>query len=116
MAESLPLNLPIVQSPSIASYDFTELSTGLGFETYYAHGTKETTSAVTYQLTPFSTIIWPNQVSKSVTTAGAQASATIDFDTSTFNLPRTAKGTAVVNFVWQGDAASTAEAYISAQI
>jgi len=116
MADTLPLNLPIVTSPAIASYDFTELATGLGFETFYAHGTKETTSAVTYQLTPFSTIIWPNQVSKAVTTGGAQASATVDFDTSAFNLPRTAKGTAVVNFVWQGDAASSCNAYISAQI
>ncbi len=81
----------------IETFDFSDIASGLGFEIYWGIGIRNT-SGLDTQLTPFLPVVRtvaPDAEESQQTGAGT---TTVNFDTSTFNLPRTAKGTAYVNF------------------
>lgn len=97
---NLPLAFPIPTPSAIASYNYTDIATGTGFVTYYC--------AITTDSTGQDEILTP-QVVFSDETNSTWVSPTgnggdpfvkvgdLDFDLSTFNLPQTLKGTAVIN-------------------
>lgn len=90
MAEVLPQNIPILTTNAIATYDYVDLSSGLGFINYKGFTTC-LSGATAYNLGT-STVY-----SYTTTTTDTGGDAVINFDTSPFNLPRTAKGTAYVS-------------------
>jgi len=90
----LPQVIPRGQASSIASYDFIDLASGLGFQVYYAISGGEGQTQ-TYVLSPEqlrSTITYTQRTGAGTTT--------VNFDTSTFNLPRTVKGVAIFSGDW----------------
>ena len=89
MAEVLPLNFPIPSEGAIASYDFLDIATGLGFVRYLGLVGQEGLTK-TYTLSPESL-----HSRITYTDRSGAGTTTISFDTSVFNLPRTAKGTAI---------------------
>ncbi len=77
----------------VASYDFEDVASGLGFKNYWGTTTVDT-AGTNYDLLSF------QMDSGAGVTASVQVgtgTTTINFDTSVFNLPRTAKGTAYIN-------------------
>ena len=76
-------------SPAIASYDFTDIESGLGYVDYFSM-TTDLTSGVEYILSDrveYSTLI--------ATKRTGAGTSTLTFDSSVFNRPKTAKGTAI---------------------
>ena len=77
----------------LASYDFSDIAAGLGFETFW--GTPNVDTGETkYNLLPFVVTSGNNKTS---TNRSGEGTTTINFDSSTFNLPRTAKGIAYIS-------------------
>ena len=90
MAAILPQNIPVLSANAIASYDYIDLSSGLGFINYKGFTTQDS-SGIVYNL-------GTNTVySATIETAATGTQPVHNFDSSTFNLPRTAKGTAYVS-------------------
>jgi len=75
----------------ISSYDFKDIASGIGYEVFYLMVANHGTDGVKYILTPNSAFY--SYTPETVTTSGTAYT----FDSSTFNLPRVVKGTAVVN-------------------
>ena len=111
MAEQLPQIIPKPIPSSIASYDNTDLASGLGYQNFYAVTTELAPSIAKVYLLVDDTSLYSNTTSTSTSTT-----ATLNFDTSAFNIPRTAKGTAIVNFCVRNAVASTTNCFFSAQI
>lgn len=104
MAELVPQNIPILTTNAIASYDFIDLTSGLGFRIFYP-GVAVDTGASRYGLltqTLFSRVL------------ETTSSTTLDFDTSVFNAPGTIKGTAYLQVPFRADNANSV--LITAQI
>jgi hypothetical protein len=85
-------------SPAIASYDFTDIESGLGYVDYFSM-TTDLTSGVEYILSDrveYSTLI--------ATKREGAGTSTLTFDSSVFNRPKTAKGTAIFSCGLAGSA------------
>ncbi len=97
MALPFGTNLFPPRGEFLANFDFTDIATGLGFENFW--GTKIIdTSGTTYHLLPNQLNPRNVSVSGTNTTQTGEGTTTLNFDSSVFNLPRTAKGTAYVTF------------------
>lgn len=83
---------PLPPAP-IASFDFVDVAEGVGTVIYFGI-TSEDQSAVDYHLIPNS-----NAYSATIVTTHTSGAGTteVDFDTGTFNFPRTVKGTCYVS-------------------
>lgn len=90
MADIIPTEIPILTANAIASYDYIDLSSGLGFINYKGF-TTSLSGAVVYNLG--TQTVYSHTIAKTDT----GADPVINFDSSPFNLPRTAKGTAYVS-------------------
>jgi hypothetical protein len=89
------LNIPIPPESAIASYDFFDLATGVGYKEFYAmDGVNDTTNEK--GLITFATI----KANNGSTTAGA--GVTLDFD-MVANSPLTLQGNAYVQTSWAYD-------------
>lgn len=103
-----------------ASFDFRDLASGSGYESFYgvvqnfsASAMLPYSSAVSQAfLIPTADVI-PFSTSKSTSTTTSSA---INFETSAFNLPRTIRGTAIVYFNCRNNAGSTTNARFWAQL
>lgn len=83
------LRKPLPDSPKpLASFPSEEIASGLGIVTFLGISSQDN-SAVDYHLITKSIDSQPRGTGRS-----SQGTTTMDFDTSPFNLPRTAKGTA----------------------
>lgn len=116
----IPQVIPKGTATAIASYDFQDVASGTGFVTYYPCATLSGTGTFSYKLITI-TSVYPDQdaggSSTTENTGGtAPESTTLNFDTSAFNLPRTARGTALVNFAVRNPDADVTNCKISAQI
>ncbi len=97
MALPFGTNLFPPRGEIIETFDFNDIATGLGFENFWATVIIDTGSTKT-QLIPFQVTpraIFPAGTS---TTQIGVGTTTLNFDTSTFNLPRTARGTAYITY------------------
>lgn len=100
---------------AIASYDFTELVSGLGYERYYAVASdQEALGTQTYMLTNNSSIY--TDASSISTSQTSQAAKTLNFDSSAFRIPRIVDGTAFVNFAFVNNDADVTNVTFSAQL
>lgn len=77
---------------AIATFDFVDIASGLGNVIFFGIASTEG-STVSYHLLTESNV-WSEPVGTTQTGNGTKE---INFDTSTFNLPRTAKGTAYLS-------------------
>ena len=82
----------------IETFDFSDIATGLGFELFYGTPAIDS-SGTTYSLLP-------NAVASNSSTGTSSVqigvgTKTMEFDSSVFNLPRTAKGTAYISMIKQ---------------
>lgn len=82
---------PIPPETAIASYAFTDIASGSGFEKFWL-AAGEDTGAIRYLLT---TLNLTSEVGR--TQSSTSSTLATSFDTSTFNLPRTVKGIAYAN-------------------
>ena len=80
-------------SPVLASFDFTDIANGVGFESYYCF-VSETNTGEALGLTPQIIRSAINQID--LTLATSPNTIFKDFDLSQFNIPRTIKGTAII--------------------
>lgn len=94
---------------ALINYDFTDIATGTGFESFDLMALKDTTDK--YALIPSeiataglaaglndATLLFDASPFRNQTSV---AEDNTDFDTTTFNLPRTVKGTAYLRLSWQ---------------
>ena len=111
----MSLNFGLSLFPSrgelIETFDFSDIATGLGFELFYGTPVIDS-SGTTYSLLP-------NAVASNSSTGTSSiqigvGTKTMEFDSSVFNLPRTAKGTAYISMV-KGASVTLAQS-IKAQI
>ncbi len=86
-------NLFLPRGELIETFDFSDIATGLGFEVFWGTPSVDT-GGTDYNLLSFQITSGDGDVNTSQSGVGT---TTINFDTSTFNLPRTAKGTAYVS-------------------
>lgn len=115
MAE-IPQVIPRGTQTSVASYDYTDIASGLGFVTYYPCATLSGTGTLAYFLVTTTDVRPDQDAGGASTTNSTVSSLSINFDTSTFNLPRTAKGTAFVNFAVRNPDADVTNCKFSAQL
>lgn len=101
---TLPVTFPVPGEPATASYTWTELASGEGYVRWYMVGTNPdgTTNNVNRILTTNNQET-AEQISGAVHTGGA----TITIDSSTFNLPRTADGNALITLYGQNKSGGT---------
>lgn len=93
MAELLPNNFLDTSEQRIASYSFSELSSGLGFVQYYGSLTSE--GSDNYNLSINTSYSHDIYTGSPINTTGSFVKIMdIDFDSSTFNLPRVITGQA----------------------
>ncbi|KKM89889.1 hypothetical protein LCGC14_1244160 [marine sediment metagenome] len=71
----------------IASFDFKDIASGLGYEVFYPKASKDASGTTRFLFTDSTLTSIP------VTSSGTTITI-FNFDTSVFNLPRTVKGTA----------------------
>ena len=76
---------------SIASYDSTELASGLGFSKFWLLGQKDNAAEQTSLVDSNATRGFPGE------TRAASGANVFNFDSSPFNIPRTIKGVAYLN-------------------
>lgn len=110
---ALNQTVPIPSGPAIASYDFQEVATGLGYVSYYAvvHD-EEALSSVTRLLIDRANF-YADTTSSTVSTT---TPSTWDWDTSVFNLPRTVKGTVVFQCTMRNNDADVVNVTLTVQL
>lgn len=86
MVDVLPITFPVPGEPGIASYSYQDIADGIGYKEYYGVQNHDDT----YSLITFT------DYSKNIYTGGFEGIVTFNFNTNTFNLPRTIKGDAYV--------------------
>lgn len=96
--------IPQLPSPSISTYDFTDIATGLGTEIFYLSSVNSTGPGVAY-------ILIDTAIQGSAD-ASVSSGTYINFDSSSFNSPRTVKGTAYIT----GEAAAASSSTATFQI
>ena len=84
----IPQTFPAPTEAAIASFSFTDIADGSG-NVIFLGLAAETSGGVTYHLVQTAIFSQPPATGRS-----SQGTTTIDFNSSTFNLPRIAKGTA----------------------
>jgi len=100
MAEILPINFPLPAENSIASYDWTNIMSGLGFQTFYL-GSLLTNSAVIYSISPSAFIPYQTKFTKTSTNSGSYVkSIDLTFTSSVISSPRVIYGEALVNLAY----------------
>lgn len=97
MAELLPINFPVPSERAIATYSFTDIAEGTGVVKFYGFST-ETSGALTYRLSTNPVYSSQVETSGSAPGTGTQVISDMDFDASPFNMPKTIKGNAIINF------------------
>lgn len=102
MTNLLPQNFPTLAPAAIASYDYIDLASGLGVVNFKGFTTRVSGASVSYALG--TNDVYSDTVGRY--TSGA-LQATMVFDSSPFNLPRTADGTAYVSLGVAGKATAT---------
>lgn len=83
------------QPKAIATYNYTDVATGIGVVLYYVIGTRTGASTYAYSLTTDSAAYASQQ--EVLHTGAAGTSTTYNFDLTPFNTPQVAKGTALFN-------------------
>ena len=78
----------------LASFSFTDLASGTGFVTYNGFNSEDS-NGLDFHLTEKSTG-FSQVVGQTIDLSGSGTAFDLDFDTSTFNLPRTIEGEAIV--------------------
>lgn len=114
--------IPRQGSNASASFDFRDLASGSGYETFYgvvqyfpASGQEPASLTLSSAfLIPVSDVVAFDNVNGRVTST--TTSAAINFETSEFNLPRTVKGNVIINFNCRNNAASTTNCRFWAQL
>ena len=100
----IPTTFPPVQEPAIATFNFTDIANGTGVLVLQGADTAQGKILVGNQ-------VYSSDIETSAASVGAPFAKVIDvdFDLTAFNLPRTLKGTAVINvpFAVQSEANST---------
>ena len=86
----IPESFPQEPEAAIASFAFTDIAEGTGVQVFFGISSENFTSTVDYHLVGNSDVT----SSQSSSSGAATSTTTIDFDTGTFNLPRTVRGTA----------------------
>ncbi len=94
----------------IETFDFSDIASGLGFEAFWGTPSVDT-GGIDYNLLPFQ--LHSGQA-QTFTRQTEEGTTTVNFDSSTFNLPRTTKGIAYVSFSIDASVATATSA--SAQI
>jgi hypothetical protein len=92
----IPSSIPVPSSPNIASYDYTDLAEGTGIVKYYLFSSYNT--ALDYHLGQSQ--VYSNSIEfpeEATTNTSFEKTADVDFDLTTFNLPKDIKGTAYLN-------------------
>lgn len=111
MADTVPLNFPASPPIGIASYDFEDLASGLGYQTYYAVVQNFPPSALAPYVTanPQYFLLDSNSLDiyTEATTTSTSTSATLNFDTSPFKISRLVTGKVFINFAFKGHSTST---------
>jgi hypothetical protein len=117
----LPITYPPIAAAAIASYDYTDIAEGSGITKFYAFTTIEE-STTSFNLST-NAVFSQNIDTEGVFTTGSYAIAgggamDKDFDLTPFNLPKTIKGTAIINLTWFIRSAATApvSGYIIAKV
>lgn len=87
-------------SQAIVSYDFTDIENGIGINRYYAGATEDSTG-ITYILTD-SNLPGARIDANNYATINGNA-AEVDFDLTSFSVPKTVKGTMLVSFHMYSD-------------
>ncbi|KKL85263.1 hypothetical protein LCGC14_1956470 [marine sediment metagenome] len=107
----LPVKFRKASEAAIASYNYTDIAEGTGVVTFYGMTTKQDTTK-TYILTSSAT-----NFSNDASTGSAAVTTTnairldLDFDLSTFNLPKRIRGTAIVEASLSATKNATSMAY-----
>ena len=86
----IPPTFPTPTETAIASYDFTDIESGLGFVDFFA--AKTDLAAGAEEILTDDATVYSGDISTNRTTAGTTS---FTFDSSVFNLPKTVKGTAI---------------------
>lgn len=124
MADTVPQNFPPNQPLAIASFDFEDLATGLGYETYYgvcqsfppsALAPYTTANPQYFLLDSNATDLYPFDQSTGALTA-TTTTATLNFDTSPFRITRMVTGKVFFNFLCENGVASSTNCTFSAQL
>lgn len=93
----VPINFAVPSEGAVASYSYTDIATGLGYQTFYLAATRETTN-IEYLTTDKAFYSDPESIgTDNLVTSGFEKVQDVDFDTNVFNSPRTVKGTAIMN-------------------
>lgn len=97
----------------LASYDFNDIASNLIFHTFYCIAQdEEALGTITYKLADTNTF-YSNTTSSTVNTT---TPSTYNFDTSVFNLPRTAKGTAIFQCTMKNNDADVVNVTLTVQL
>ena len=105
MAEVLPINFPLPSESAVASYDYYDIAEGTGMKMFYlvsVHGDYILTENPIYAET-----VEYNTGESELTTDFTKI-MDVDYDLSSFNFPKTVKGTAVCSFSFFGFKSGTA--------
>lgn len=94
--------IPLLGSPATANYDYTDLASGLGFQTFYLTASLDDPSGGTFDYHLITETL--NSAKANENWANGESD---NFDSSTFNLPKTVKGTAFISGSIEGEAGST---------
>jgi hypothetical protein len=99
MADRLPINFDIPQESAVASYNWTELASGLGYVTFYGamSATGGTSPTVVYNLLSNPLPSNPHLRTLDGIYALQHSATAYTVDTNVFNTPRLLQGTAYVS-------------------
>lgn len=100
MASGFPNYIDRIASSKIATYDYTDLVSGLGYQDFYPVVSGDD-AAETYHLTTNSSEVSFN--ADVIASGAGGGSVEYNFNTSTFNQPRTVNGTAIFTGWLEGD-------------
>lgn len=100
---------PQQQESAIATFDYADLASGLGYDILYGTASKNFAGTASYHLVTDASA----KASAAVSALSSATKATYHFLGSSFNEPRTAKGTAYVSL---GMGANNATAHVAVQI
>lgn len=99
---ALQQKIPVQPQPAIASYDFQDFFSGLGYKTFYLIKSIDGDRLIDFTESSHGT-----STGGSVEEVAASASEDHNYDTSTFNLPRVIDGVVYVAFVTKKDHGSS---------
>lgn len=100
----------------VATFDFQDVAAGIGYNTYYAFAMVQDGTTRSYFLSPQKDFYTDHNQSGGSTSNSSVSTVTLDFDSSTFNLQRTAKGSAIVYFTVRNPEADITNCQFKAQI